>query len=143
MIDDPNIDDITTQKTRYAMQLFDEDRPKMTNFFSEQNTDVEHTIHQFGAFMSELGAARQEKIDVFNARLNEDLTNKRRVQENVALTFSRISPTSVFTYAATELAGTSIKLQSQFLDEAYNSIKKYSRILWHKKRVIHKLVELE
>ena len=41
--------------------------------------------------------------------LNEDLTNKRRVQENVALTFSRIS-LLVFTYAATELAGTSIKL---------------------------------
>ena len=132
MIDVPNIDEITTQKTRYAMQLFDEDRPKMTNFFSEQNIDVEHTIHQFGAFMSELGAARQEKIDVFNARLNEDLTNKRRVQENVALTFSRISPTSVFTYAATELAGTSIKLQSQFLDEAYNYQKVFSDFMAQK-----------
>ena len=82
--------------------------------------------------MSELGAARQEKIDVFNARLNEDLTNKRRVQENVALTFSRISPTSVFTYAATELAGTSIKLQSQFLDEAYNYQKVFSDFMAQK-----------
>ncbi len=119
LVDVPNIDEITAQKNRYRMQLFDEDRPKMANFQVEEGTEIDDVMTRFSEFMGDLSTARQEKIDIYNARLNEDFTNRRRVQEKLALSLSRISPTSVFTLAASELAGTSLELQNRFMDDAY------------------------
>lgn len=119
IVDVPNIDEITAQKNRYRTQLFDEDRPKMSNFQLPEGTEIENAMTAFQSFMSDLSSARQEKIDVFNARLNEEYSNKKRAQEQLALSLSRISPTSVFTLVSTQLAGTSLNLQHNFMDEAY------------------------
>lgn len=119
IVDVPNVDEITAQKNRYRTQLFDEDRPKMSNFKLPEGTEMEDAMGAFQSFMGELSSARQEKIDIFNARLNEQYTNSKRQQERLALSLSRISPTSAFTLAATELAGTSLTLQNQFMDAAY------------------------
>jgi ABC-type transport system involved in multi-copper enzyme maturation permease subunit len=132
LVEVPNIDEITAQKNRYRIQLFDEDRPKMANFQVEPGTEMEEIMGQFSSFMADLGAARQEKMDVFNARLNEDFTNRRRAQENLALSLSRVSPTSVFTLASTELAGTSLRLQNSFMDEAYNYQESYADFMTEK-----------
>jgi len=120
LVEVPNVDEITAQKNRYRIQLFDEDRPKMADFQVPEGTEVQEVMGLFSSFMSDLGAARQEKIDVFNARLNEEFTNKRREQEKVALSLSRVSPTSAFTLASTQLAGTSLDLQNRFMDTAYD-----------------------
>ena len=118
LVEVPNVDDITAQKSRYRIQLFNEDRPKMENFSVPDGTDPSQVMTMFSSFMSELSSSRQEKIDAFTERINEDYENKRRIQEKVALGLSRISPTSVFTLASTELAGTSLGLQNRFMDFA-------------------------
>ncbi|MFV1884553.1 MAG: ABC transporter permease subunit [Balneola sp.] len=118
LVEVPNVDDITAQKSRYRIQLFNEDRTKMANFKVPEGTEPSEVMGMFSSFMSELGSARQEKVDVFTERINEEYENKRRRQEEVALGLSRISPTSVFTLASTELAGTSLGLQNRFMDSA-------------------------
>ena len=138
MVDVPNIDEITSQKNKYRMQLFDEDRPKMANFDATADPDLseeeqmQDMMSRFSAFMGELSATRQEKMDIFGNRLNEDFTNKRRQQEKLALSLSRISPTSVFTLAITELAGTSVNLQNRFMDAAYTYQSSYANFMTEK-----------
>jgi len=127
-----NVDEITAQKNRYRIQLFDEDRPKMADFKVPEETEIEDVMALFSSFMSELSTTRQEKIDLFNERLNEEFRNRRRAQENVALSISRLSPTSVFTLASTELAGTSLKLQNNFMDKAYAYQESYSDFMTEK-----------
>lgn len=117
MVDVPNVDDITSQKNRYRTQLFEEDRPKMSNFKPE-GTDPQDVMQQFSSHMRELSSKRQEKIDAFTERINEDYENRRREQEKLALNLSRVSPASVFTLASTELAGTSLGLQNRYMDSA-------------------------
>jgi ABC-type transport system involved in multi-copper enzyme maturation permease subunit len=118
LVDVPNVDQITAEKSRYRIQLFDEDRPKMENFSVPEGTEPQEVMTMFSSFMRELSSSRQEKIDTFTERLNEEYQNKRRRQEKLALGLSRISPTSVFTLASTELAGTSLNLQNRFMDSA-------------------------
>ncbi len=118
MVEIPNVDDITSQKNNYRTQLFEEDRPKMANFSLPEGTETQNVMTEFMAYMGELSEERQKKIDAFNERLNEDFSNKRKEQERLALNLSRTSPTSVFTLAATELAGTSMGLQNRFMDSA-------------------------
>ncbi|MCG8373839.1 MAG: ABC transporter permease [Balneolales bacterium] len=127
--DVPNVDQITAEKNRYRAQLFAEDRPKMADFSVDPQTEPMDVFPLFSEFMNELGTARQEKIDVFNARLNEEFTNKRRRQEQLALSISRVSPTSVFTLATTELAGTSLRLQNQYMDDAYEYQNTYASFM--------------
>ena len=117
MVEVPNIDDITSQKNRYRTELFQEDRPKMSNF-KPQSSEPSEVMQEFSSYMSELSSARSAKMDAFTERVNEEYINKRRRQEEVALSLSRISPTSVFTLASTELAGTSLALQNRFMDSA-------------------------
>ena len=132
MVDVPNIDDITAQKSRYQIQLFEEDRPEMANFKVPEGTEPQDAMTEFSAFMRRLSSERQEKIDVFSSRLNEDFNNKRKRQEEVALALSRISPTSVFTLASTELAGTSLSLQNRFMESASEYQKLYSNFMTEK-----------
>jgi len=114
----PNVDDITAQKNRFRAQLFQEDRPKMSNFKPDEGTEPQEVMTQFSSFMRELSSTRQEKIDAFTERVNEEYINRKNRQEEVALALSRISPTSVFTLASTELAGTSLGLQNRFMESA-------------------------
>lgn len=118
LVDVPNVDDITSQKNRYRSQLFQEDRPKMADFTVPEDTETQNIMSAFTAHMGELASARQQKIDAFTERINEDYINKKKRQEDIALSLSRISPTSVFTLVSTELAGTSLGLQNRFLNSA-------------------------
>ncbi len=118
LVEVPNVDDITAQKNRYRTQLFQEDRPKMENFKPTEGTEAREVMTQFTAMMRELSSNRQDKVEAFTERINEEYINKKNRQEDVALALSRISPTSVFTLASTELAGTSLRLQNQFMNSA-------------------------
>ena len=131
MVDVPNVDDITSQKNRYRTQLFEEDRPKMSNFKPE-GTDPQDVMQQFSAHMRELSSKRQEKIDAFTERINEDYENRRREQEKLALNLSRVSPASVFTLASTELAGTSLELQNRYMDSATDYQNVYGNFMQEK-----------
>lgn len=132
MVEVPNVDDITSQKNRYRTQLFQEDRPKMENFKPAEGTEPQEVMTQFSSYMRELSSNRQEKIDAFTERINEEFINKRNRQEEVALSLSRVSPTSVFTLASTELAGTSLGLQNRFMSSAKDYQNVYSNFMTEK-----------
>ncbi len=132
LVEVPNVDEITAQKNRYRIQLFNEDRPKMANFSVPDGTEPSEVMSLFSSHMSELSSTRQEKIDAFTERINEEYANKRKRQEEVALGLSRISPTSVFTLASTELAGTSLRLQNRFMDSANEYQNVYSNFMTEK-----------
>lgn len=132
LVEVPNVDDITSQKNRYRTQLFDEDRPKMQNFKPKEGTEPQEVMTQFSGMMRELSTTRQEKIEAFTERINEEYINKKNQRENVALSLSRISPTSVFTFASTELAGTSLNLQNRFMSSAKDYQTVYSNFMTEK-----------
>tara|TARA_R110000868_G_scaffold1211_1_gene9252 strand:- start:18548 stop:19963 length:1416 start_codon:yes stop_codon:yes gene_type:complete len=132
LVDVPNVDDITAQKNRYRTQLFDEDRPKMEKFKPANGTDPQDVMTQFSAMMRELSTNRQEKIDAFTERINEEYTNRKNRQEDVALALSRVSPTSIFTLASTELAGTSLELQNRFMSSAEEYQNVYANFMTEK-----------
>jgi hypothetical protein len=61
---------------------------------------------------------RDKKMREFSGRLNEERRNRQLAQERLAFALARISPTAAFSLAATNLAGTSIKLKEHFVNEA-------------------------
>ena len=118
MVEVPNVDQITAEKSRYRIQLFDEDRPKMADFSAPEGTEPQAVMQEFSKFMRELGDERTRKMEAFEERINEEYLNKRREQAKIALNLSRISPASVFTLASSRIAGTSLELQNRFMDSA-------------------------
>ena len=65
-------------------------------------------------------------------RLFEERYNEQDKQEKLALGISRISPTAVFTLAATELCGTSIELRNNYREKAAAYSKIYEKFLEEK-----------
>ena len=68
--------------------------------------------------MDEISDAREAKVDEFSSRLNEQRFNRQKVQEGLALSLARISPMTSMTCAASELAGTSLRLKNRYINEA-------------------------
>ena len=130
--DIPNVDEISAQKSRYRAQLWDEDRPKLSSFSVPEGTPPNEIIPKFSQFMNELGQERQQKIDAFEQRLNEDYQNKNNVREKLALGISRVSPTSLFTLAVTNLSGTSLLLQNRYAESAKTYQTTYSEFMKEK-----------
>jgi len=118
----PSIDQVNYEKNRFMAQLWQEDREKMQSY-SEDNPrsedgDMQAWMEGFRKFMDELGTAREEKRREFGGRLNEDRRNREIVQQRLALGIARLSPTSVFSLASTDLAGTSLDLKQRYADAA-------------------------
>ncbi len=118
LVEVPNVDEIAAQKSRYRAQLWTEDQPKLSNFSVPEGTPMQEVFPKFNAFMSELSDERQKKIDAFEQRLNEDYQNKNLSRQRLALGISRISPTSLFTLAITNLSGTSLELENRYKEES-------------------------
>ena len=114
LVDVPNVDEISAQKSRYRAQLWDEDQPKLSEFTIPDGVEPQNAFSKFSEFMQDLSAARQVKIDEFDQRLNEDYNNKSENRQALALGISRISPASMFTLAITNLSGTSLDLESRY-----------------------------
>ena len=76
--------------------------------------------------------ARTFITEIFEEKINEQYINKRRQQERLALALSRISPTSVFSLATTELAGTSLGLQNRYMDSAQDYQQVYNNFMTEK-----------
>ncbi len=72
---------------------------------------------QLWKYMEEDDAARREvqkEIDDFKAKLNADLQNRKRAQERLAFSLSRVSPASAFQLAAMDLVGTGVSLKTRY-----------------------------
>ncbi|MCK5147514.1 ABC transporter permease [bacterium] len=125
-VDVPSIDDHNFQKAQFRSQLWDEDREKMRNFSTGDATDSQGVMGKFNEFMSELSRDRQEKMDELAARLNGERRLKQNSQQAVAFAMARISPSAVFSLAASRLSDTSLDQKAHFLDEAAGYQKTYA-----------------
>lgn len=132
MVDVPNVDEITSEKNRYRYQLFAEDRPKMADFSVPEGTEPQQVMQEFSKFMGDLSQERAKKTEIFEEKINEQYINKKREQERLALSLSRISPSSVFSLATTQLAGTSLDLQNRYMDSAEDYQKTYNTFMTEK-----------
>jgi ABC-type transport system involved in multi-copper enzyme maturation permease subunit len=112
----PTIDDIETQKSRLAHQLWTEDRKKMSSFTPSSTADMSAMVEEFNKLMAQLGDNRDKRLRELGDRLNEERSNAQRRQQSLALGLARLSPTTAFSLAVTTVAGTSLELQNRYHD---------------------------
>lgn len=130
MVEVPSSVEISLQRLQ-LMKQNSRDMSKRLNKFSReiapqvmQNTDLSQEerskiyMEKINDFLSKINDDNNKKIEDLTNRLNEDRRNKQVKQEKLAFGISRLSPTAVFTLAATTLSGTSIKLREHFRDRA-------------------------
>ncbi len=113
-----SVDDIAAQKTRLSMQLFAEDREHTSSFTPTSTSSPDSMMKEFQSFMGKLADERDKKMRDLSARLNEQRQNDLTRQRALALGLARLSPTTLFSLGATTLAGTSLTLEGNFLNEA-------------------------
>lgn len=114
----PNRDAIIAQKNRYRMQLFDEDRPKLSQFKPTNSKDAQATMAEFQKMMSTMSEERAKKVNELASKLDEEYQNKRIYRDNLALSFSQISPTAVFQLILNKTSQTGINLSESFYEQA-------------------------
>ena len=76
-------------------------------------------MKDFNKFMQGLADERNKKMQDYSNRLNEQRRNKQTQQERLAFGLARISPSTLFSLATTNLVGTAITVKQHFLDEAH------------------------
>jgi ABC-type transport system involved in multi-copper enzyme maturation permease subunit len=113
-VDVPSVDEISSQKSRYAASLWQEDRKKMSDFHATEGLPPEKVMGEFQKFMQKIGAERDAKMKEFNGRLNEDRWNKQQVQERLAFGLAMVSPSATFSLAAMSIGGTGIHLKDAY-----------------------------
>ena len=70
--------------------------------------------------------SQAEAVAEYNAKLNEELRNRKAEQERLAFSLSRLSPSSAYQLVAMNLAGTGVPLKARYEDasrtyqEAFN-----------------------
>lgn len=128
----PSVDDISSRKARLSRQLFSEDAEAMSNFKPGKGGKMEKILEDFQKMMKENAEKRERKMRELNGKLQEERMNRLAHQERVATSFARISPTSSFSLAAINLAGTSTELKQHFLEEATAYQKSYVNFVQEK-----------
>jgi ABC-type transport system involved in multi-copper enzyme maturation permease subunit len=117
-IEVPNTDEITAQKTRYRTQLFAEDRPKMAGFKPSQTGDMQAVMVEFQKMMAELGEERAKKVAVLSQKLDENLSNKEQLRDQVASMLAQLSPSAAYSFTVADLAQSGLLLPKRFLQTA-------------------------
>ncbi len=128
-VDVPAVDELVSQKSRYSASLWQEHRKKLAEFRAPENTPMEEVMNKFQEFMSDLGAERDEKMDAFSHRLNEQRENAQLVQENLAFGLARISPSAVFSLLSTSISATGVHLKDEYKRQAEQYQKQYAEFM--------------
>ena len=116
-VDVPSVDEISSQKARYASQLRDEYLDGLGQMSISMSGPDDDPIKKLNQAMDSLTNIRETKMDEFSGRLDEQRTNRQAQQSNLAFTLARISPTTSLTMAISNLAGTSLPLKEHFYEE--------------------------
>lgn len=133
--DVPSVDELSAQKATYARQLWKEFRDGLKNFEAPEGGDretIEAVLAAFNKYQDSLTTLRDLKAGRFNDRLNEDRFNRQVVQERLALSLARMSPTAALSLASAALAGTSLELKNRFYAEATSYRKAFNEFLTEK-----------
>ncbi|MFA6439659.1 MAG: ABC transporter permease subunit [Bacteriovoracaceae bacterium] len=128
----PSVDEINSQKSRYMSQIWNENRAKMNNFTPPKTENMQEVMNAFNKFMQELADEREKKFNELAARLNEGRINRQLEQQRLAVYFSAISPSALFTHAASEINGTSLRLEQQYFLQAKEYQKEYAKFMKEK-----------
>jgi len=132
----PSVDQLAYQKGTYSAQLMKEDRQQIAKFQPTKSDNPQSMAEEFQKFMQELSNAREQKMDAFTSRLNEELYNKQRQQELLAFSLARSSPSAIFSFVTTTLVGTSIDLKQHFLANALTYQQQYRQFMKQKTGII-------
>lgn len=124
-VDVPTVDEIGYQKAAFATERWKEHIDAIKNFEVPKNDpndpDAMNTMmNNFNKYIDSLGQVREDKLDEYYGRLNEDRRNHEKERSTVALTLSRISPAASLSLATSTLAGTSTKLKDRFYEQSNN-----------------------
>ncbi len=115
-VDVPSADEINSKKTKFRQSLFEEQFKKMSSF--TYSGDQKNTMQEFQKQMSLLQEEMNRKMLDYSGKLNEERNNKQIVQQDVAFGISRVSPSACFSLTATNIAGTSLNLSKEFIEQA-------------------------
>jgi len=113
-----SVDQLASQKSRYRAQLWKEDQDQLASYKPKQDGDPQTVMNEFNSFMQKLADERTTKLQALTNRLNEERRNMQVQQERLAFGLARVSPSALFSLAASTLAGTAIDLKQNFLAEA-------------------------
>ena len=127
----PSIDELAYKKGRYRAQLWQEDRNKLTQF-KPSSSDPMAMAQEFNKFMRNLSDERDRKNNEYAFRLDEERRNRQVEQQRLAFNLARISPSTVFSSAATHLSETSLTLKNHFHEEALGYQKTYAEFMKEK-----------
>ncbi len=134
-VDVPSVDELAAQKASYSRQLWQTFRADMKNFRAPEGApkdDVQATLSAFNQYMDSVTAIRDEKMDAFAGRLNEERHNRQMQRQKVAFNFARVSPAASLSLATARLAGTSLDLKNRFYEEATAYRKAYNAFMKEK-----------
>ncbi len=125
----PSTSKIYYQRLQFQNQNFREYIKKMEDLYKDfyqnlnQSGDTSPEASEQGQkklseALEEIRAENDKNVGNYVSRLYEERYNKQVQQEKLALGISRLSPTAVFTLAATKLCGTSLELRNNFRERA-------------------------
>lgn len=124
-----SVDEMAYQKGKFAAQLWEEDKDKMSQFKPTEQGDPREMVQEFSAYMQEVADEREGKRQEFADRLDERRRNQQVVQQRLAFGLARVSPAAAFSLAATNLAGTSLELKDHYQAEAESYREAYARFI--------------
>ncbi len=128
----PSLDEINSGKSRFTSQLWNEDRTKMNGYKPAKNENMQEVMTNFNKFMQDLSDEREKKFNELAARLNEDRANRQEEEQRLALFISGISPSALFSLAASEICGTSLRLQREYYAQAREYQQEFARFMKEK-----------
>ncbi len=119
-VDVPTVDELGYQKAMYATEQWKSFLNSLDNYTPIENEDMEEVMANFNKFMDSISIAREERMNIYRSRLNEQRYNKELERSQIAFALARISPSSSLSLASSTLAGTSPELKDQFYQQAKN-----------------------
>ena len=131
-VDVPSVDELASQKGSFAQALWQDFREGMSSFNPGETDDIEVLMKSFNGYMDSLTAIRDDRMDEYSARLNEQRRNAQAHQRSVAFALARVSPGTSLTLATSELAGTTIDLKQRYHEAATEYQQEYAAFMTEK-----------
>jgi len=131
-VDVPSVDEVASQKATYSSSLWADFRKSLAGYKAPETEDIEAIMNSFNSYMDSLTEVRDDQMDVYTAKLNEERRNRQNVQQAVAFNIARLSPATSLAGACTELAGTSPKLKERYYRNAMDYQKAYADFMKEK-----------
>ena len=129
MVEVPSTAEISIKVSQLSRQNSRDMNQKLRDFLKELTSEqmqsqdnskeaMERRQNKLNEFLQKVNDENNEKVENLRNRLSEERLNKQINQEKLAFGIARISPTAVFTLAATTISGTSLELKNHFQERA-------------------------